>query len=182
MSENDESTTDMPESSRTSSTSGDSQDIQGLLKTINALRADNKKLENQLKIQRTADASSKTELEKLTDRLTNAEKELEKTRMEALKLDIAAEKGLSKAQAKRLQGTTKEELEADAEDMREAFGIKDKLQGSEMDAESTPQDRPARKVRPKEQLNSGAQVPKPESETQDATKIADAVMKGVRGF
>lgn len=161
---------------------GSGQDINGLLKTINTLRADNKKLENQLKIQRTADASSKTELEKLTERLTNAEKELEKTRIEALKLDIAAEKGLSKSQAKRLQGTTKEELEADADDMREAFGIKDKLQGSETDAESTPQDRPARKVRPKEQLSSGAQTPKPDSENQDVTKLADAVMKGVRGF
>lgn len=168
--------------SQPDSTSNGGQDIKGLLSTITALRADNKKLENHLKMQRTADASSKTELEKLTDRLTNAEKELEKTRMEALRLDIAAEKGLSKSQARRLLGTTREELEADAEDMREAFGIKDKSQGSETDAESTPQDRPARKVRPKEQLNSGAQTPKPETESEDPNKLADAVLKSVRGF
>jgi hypothetical protein len=40
----------------------------------------------------------------------------------ALRVQVAAEKGLSPAQADRLRGSTKEELEADAEALKAAFG------------------------------------------------------------
>ncbi|MGW0468347.1 hypothetical protein ACWDX6_24230 [Streptomyces sp. NPDC003027] len=41
---------------------------------------------------------------------------------EALRIRVAAEKGLTPAQAERLRGSTKEELEADAEALKELFG------------------------------------------------------------
>ena len=41
-----------------------------------------------------------------------------------LRLEIAAEKGLTPAQARRLVGNTREELEADADELLEAFGAK----------------------------------------------------------
>ncbi|MFD8595365.1 hypothetical protein ACFV1L_10225 [Kitasatospora sp. NPDC059646] len=40
----------------------------------------------------------------------------------ALVLEVAGSKGLTPAQAERLQGSTREELEADADALREAFG------------------------------------------------------------
>ncbi|WP_369147036.1 hypothetical protein [Streptomyces sp. R44] len=41
---------------------------------------------------------------------------------EALRIRVAAEKGLTPAQAERLRGSTKEELEADADALKELFG------------------------------------------------------------
>ena len=73
-------------------------------------------------------ASELTEAERLqaekeaaeTARLT-AERERDEARAEALRITVAASKGLTPGQAKRLQGSTKEELEADADDMLKDF-------------------------------------------------------------
>ncbi|MFE7399623.1 hypothetical protein [Streptomyces sp. NPDC057557] len=53
-------------------------------------------------------------------RLT-AERERDEARSEALRFTVAATKGLTPAQAKRLQGSTKEELEADADELLKDF-------------------------------------------------------------
>jgi hypothetical protein len=63
----------------------------------------------------------KSEGEKLTERLTQAEKRAEAAEQRALRLEVAASKGLTAAQAKRLVGATLEELEADADEIIEAF-------------------------------------------------------------
>ncbi|WP_327712365.1 hypothetical protein OG912_32095 [Streptomyces sp. NBC_00464] len=55
-----------------------------------------------------------------TARLT-AERERDEARADALRITVAAEKGLTPVQAKRLQGSTKEELEADADDLLSHF-------------------------------------------------------------
>ncbi|MGW1059345.1 hypothetical protein [Micromonospora rubida] len=63
-----------------------------------------------------ADAD-KTEAEKRQA----AEQRAEQAELRALRLEVAAEKGLTPTQAKRLVGATREELEADADEIREAF-------------------------------------------------------------
>ena len=66
----------------------------------------------------------KTDGEKLTDRLTQAEQRAQEAEVRALRLEVAADKGLTPKQAGRLVGKTKEELEADADDLLEQFPAK----------------------------------------------------------
>lgn len=51
-----------------------------------------------------------------------AERERDAARAELLRVQVAAEKGLNPAQAARLRGTTREELESDADDLAALFG------------------------------------------------------------
>lgn len=51
-----------------------------------------------------------------------AKAEAEAAQRRALLLEVAFDKGLTPAQASRLQGSTKEELEADADSLKELFG------------------------------------------------------------
>jgi membrane protein involved in colicin uptake len=57
-----------------------------------------------------------------------AKAEAEAATRKALLLEIAFDKGLTPAQAARLQGSTKEELEADADELLKLFGTDDKGQ------------------------------------------------------
>ncbi|MFI2213040.1 hypothetical protein [Streptomyces sp. NPDC020141] len=50
-----------------------------------------------------------------------AEQERDEARAEALRVTVAADKGLTPAQARRLQGSTKEDLEADADELLKDF-------------------------------------------------------------
>lgn len=63
----------------------------------------------------------KTEAQRLTDRADAAEKRATELEARALRLEVAAEQGLTTAQAKRLVGSTREELEADAKELLETF-------------------------------------------------------------
>jgi hypothetical protein len=63
----------------------------------------------------------KTEAQKLTERADAAEKLAASHEARALRLEVASEKGLTPAQVKRLVGSTREELEADADDLLENF-------------------------------------------------------------
>lgn len=63
----------------------------------------------------------KTELERLTERAEAAERAVAETEVRALRLEVAAEKGLTPAQAKRLVGSTREELVADADELLATF-------------------------------------------------------------
>ncbi|MFC4146606.1 hypothetical protein ACFO0M_10095 [Micromonospora mangrovi] len=62
-----------------------------------------------------------TELEQLTERLTKHEEELNSERTARWRAEIAAAKGLTLQQAARLQGSTREELEADAAELLTLF-------------------------------------------------------------
>jgi len=86
-----------------------------------ALRKANKEAETlRLKLQEFEDRD-KTEAQKLADRAEAAEKRAVELETKALRLEVASEKGLTPAQAKRLVGTTREELEADADELLETF-------------------------------------------------------------
>lgn len=63
----------------------------------------------------------KTESTRAIERAEAAEKALAAAESRALRLEIASEKGLTPAQAKRLVGETREELEADASELLETF-------------------------------------------------------------
>lgn len=61
------------------------------------------------------EAERKTEAEKLTDRATEAERVAADAVLRATRFEVAAEKGLPIELAPRLQGSTKDELLADAD-------------------------------------------------------------------
>lgn len=63
----------------------------------------------------------KTEAERVAERAKDAEDRAAQAESKALRLEVAFEKGLTPAQAKRLVGTSREELEADADELLETF-------------------------------------------------------------
>lgn len=65
--------------------------------------------------------AQKTETQRLVDRAEAAERERDDVTGRLLRLEVALEKGLTAAQAKRLVGATRDELEADADELLETF-------------------------------------------------------------
>jgi len=63
----------------------------------------------------------KSETDKLREQVEQLKSEASTNAAKALRAEIAAERGLTPAQAKRLVGSTREELEADADEILEAF-------------------------------------------------------------
>jgi len=63
----------------------------------------------------------KTESTRAIERAEAAEKAAAAAEARALRLEVASEKGLTPAQAKRLVGESREELEADANELLETF-------------------------------------------------------------
>lgn len=61
--------------------------------------------------------AKKTEQQRLEERAAKAEQDHQAAQTEAARLRVALEKGLTPAQAKRLVGTTEEELSADADEL-----------------------------------------------------------------
>lgn len=113
--------TDGPEveTSETEQTAKQQADIPPEVKR--ALNKANKEAETlRLKLKEYEDRD-KTELERLTERAEAAERAVAETEVRALRLEVAAEKGLTPAQAKRLVGSTREELEADADELVATF-------------------------------------------------------------
>lgn len=65
--------------------------------------------------------AQKTETQKLTERAEQAERDRAAAVLESLRFRVAAEKGLTPKQAARLQGTTEDELKADADELLAEF-------------------------------------------------------------
>lgn len=114
----------------------------------------------------------KSELERLQDRIAEAAKRAEDAEAKANRYEVAAAKGLTPAQAKRLVGSTREELEADADEMRAELGL-DKKDDETKDEET--KDEETTTGRPKERLKSGAS-PDEDAEEPDAGKLADSIL------
>ncbi|MEU4570840.1 hypothetical protein [Micromonospora sp. NPDC023956] len=88
-----------------------------------ALRKANKEAETlRLRLKEYEDRD-KTEAEKTAERLSEAETKAAAAELRALRLEVAAEKGLTPAQAKRLVGSSREELEADADELLSTFPV-----------------------------------------------------------
>lgn len=96
------------------------------LKALEAERAANKASRKQIaelqaKLKEYEDAN-KTEAEKTAERLAALEKTSAESQSRAERLEVALDKGLPKALAARLQGSTREELEADADELLKLVG------------------------------------------------------------
>lgn len=126
------------------------------------LKAERDELKKTVK---THEDASKSETDKATERATTAEKTAAEATHELARLRVAVAKGLTPAQAKRLSGSTEEELTADADELLELF---------KQDGESGGQG-PAR--RPKEKLRSGAATVSDDDDETDPRKLAAMVPK-----
>lgn len=72
------------------------------------------------------EAQGKSEVEQLNEKFAKYEQELVQERQERWKAELANEFGLTAAQAKRLIGTTRDEMKADAEQLVKDFEVKPK--------------------------------------------------------
>jgi len=70
-----------------------------------------------------ANGPDKDALTKLQAELAEAKSDAEKAELKATRLEVAFDKGIPTKQAHRLQGKTKEELEADADEFLQSFGV-----------------------------------------------------------
>jgi predicted nucleic acid-binding Zn-ribbon protein len=122
-----------------------------------------------------AEDAEKTELEKLQTQVAELTREAEAATAKADRIEVAVSRGLTPAQARRLVGATRDELEADAEAMAEELGIKKDADKKDEDKteDETPQDEKPM-GRPKEELRSGSS---PEAdETPNPAKLADSIL------
>lgn len=105
--------------------------------------------------------STKSDREKIEERAADAEKRATAAETELVRAQVALEKGLTPGQAKRLVGTTKEELLADADELLSEFKTDGSDQGS--------------RRRPKEQLRPGAAPSSSDDDETDPAKLAAQV-------
>ena len=151
-----------PEMGETEPEKPDSDDSDEVEKLRAALKKANKEAEqSRLKLKEIEDRD-KTEAQRLADTNRDLEERAAKAEAKVLRLEVCQERGLPMSMVNRLHGTTKEELEADAEDLLEAF---------KSGTDSQP---PGPTGRPKERLRPGA-VPEAEPEETDPSKLAALV-------
>lgn len=127
------------------------------------LRKRLKELEPLAQRARELEESQKTETQRASDAQKAAEKERDDANQELMRLRVAISKGLTTAQAKRLIGSTEEELEEDADELLASF-------------KSTSSAPPTAK--PKESLRGGGD-PTEEPEETDPAKLAALVRRGL---
>lgn len=123
-----------------------------------------KELEGKVK---EAEDAEKTELERLQGQVADLTKQAEAAEAKATRFEVAAAKGLTLAQARRLVGSTREELETDADEMRAELGLDkdDEEQDDKKDDDTG---------RPRERMKPGAS--NEEDEQPDAGKLADSIL------
>lgn len=95
--------------------------------------------EAQKKLKEMEDAD-KTELQKLQEKTAASEAAAANATLELTRIRVAIRKGLTESQAKRLQGTTEEELEADAEEFLKDLKPSEES-GNHSNLRRTPQER-----------------------------------------
>lgn len=119
--------------------------------------------------------ASKSDTEKMAAELAALRARADEADARALRAEVAQAKGLTPAQAKRLQGATKEELEADADELLQAFKPADSDDGA--DSESGSARKPA-STRPRENLRPGATPPSDSGDSYDSKSFLAAVPRG----
>ena len=100
---------------------GDDFDPARAWKTIQSLRAREKELAPLAQQAKEQEDAQKSEAERLREERDALKAERDTVRLEAMRLRIAAEKGLTPKQAARLRGDTEEELSADADELLAEF-------------------------------------------------------------
>lgn len=118
--------------------------------------AESQAAELQTQLDDKAGPDAKVEIQKAKDAQSKAEAERDAAVLRADKVEIAAEKGLTPAQAKRLVGANREELEADADELVKDLGIEPGKQDEEGENEAH--------TAPKARLRSGGD-PDPDAQS-----------------
>lgn len=115
-----------------------------------------------------AEEADKSELQRITDRAAAAEARANLAESKLLRQEVAVAKGLPASMWTRLQGETREELEADAAELLSVL----KPAGSTGQGAA-----PDTRSRPKENLRSGS-APASEPEDNDPSKLAALIPRG----
>lgn len=151
----------------------------GAKKALEAERKARRDAEKQLsemkaKLQELEDRD-KSEGEKLAGRIAAAEKRADEAEARALRLEVAAAKGLTVTQARRLVGATKEELEADADDLLASFKPSEPAKDDDDIDEDEPGDepKPSPTNRPTPALRGGGDPTQPVD--PDIRKVVESI-------
>ena len=119
-------------------------------------------------------AAGATDAERTAATLAELRERADASDMRAMRAEVAASKGLTAAQAKRLQGTTVDELEADADELVAAFKP---AEGTDATAgtDTASAGRRAGTGRPQEALKPGATPPADQGNGFDLGKTVAAI-------
>lgn len=158
---------------------GGSEDTTALRKALQAERAKAKAAEQELASLKQSVADGKTDAERVAGQLQELKARADAADMRAMRAEVAAEMGLTSAQAKRLQGDTVEALKADAEELLAAFKPAEGAEGGDAGGAASGGG-PARAGagRPREALRPGATPPSDQGEQYDSAKLLAAVPRG----
>lgn len=153
--------------------------VEERLKRERAKYADYDQLKAQADKAKALEDEKKTGEERLAGEIKALKDDLARERHRALVAEIAQEKGLSAKQARRLQGATREELEADADDLLDSFGGR-QTDGQAGDTDDTDAGDTAgggeQPRRPKEKLRPGTVTDTGEDDSDlDPAKLAAAI-------
>lgn len=142
--------------------------LKARLKELEPLAAKAKELED----------AGRSDVEKLTADLQEHQSRASKAESELMRLRVAMRKGLTETQARRLVGSSEEELEEDADDLLASFRPAQSDPAAEAEAE--PERDPNPRRRPQERLRPGA-VPDADTEPveTDPRKLAAAIRRDV---
>jgi hypothetical protein len=159
-------------------------DLAGLRDALAKERAARRKFEAEAKknagaAQRLSEAeeADKTEIQRAKDKEAAADARAKAAELRADRLEVAAAKGLSPTLAARLMGETREEIEADADELMAQLkpsgnGTDKQGEGDKGGSGGTPD-----RSRPRESLRSGT-APDAEPEENDPTKLAALIPRG----
>ena len=120
-------------------------------------------------------AEGKTDAERTAGMLAELKARADAADLRAMRAEVAAAKGLTTKQAARLQGSTLEELEADADELVAAFKPAD---DAGTDAGDAGAGRRPGTGRPVEKLRPGASPPADQGEAYDSAKFLAALPRG----
>lgn len=136
-------------------------------KTNQEAAALRKRLADFEKAEKDAADAKKDDLTKAQEAQASMQSDLDKARLENDRLRVAISKGLSEKQAARLVGSTREELEADADDFLADLAPADKKG-----------DPDPRSGKPRENLPRGGGDPEDEVTETDPDKLAAMIPRG----
>ena len=88
---------------------------------LNGLEEENKSLKDQISNLTDASNQKEAKIEELNSQISDKDNKLEDFRVNQMRNDVAYEYGLPRDFSKRLQGSTYEEIEADAKEMAKTF-------------------------------------------------------------
>ncbi|WP_248811986.1 hypothetical protein [Frankia sp. AgPm24] len=179
-----DTTTDDGQDDATSTGTGDGGGDSGSQRALTTERKARQTAEKELKALRTKlqglEDKDKSDTQRLQDAVTVAEKRAADAEGRLLRIEVGAEKGLTVAQARRLVGDSREELEADADELRATFGA-DKTDTGKGDSDagagaSGDRARPSGRGRPREDLRGGAAPNADAGDKVDAGKLAASIL------